>query len=109
MLPLFIFRELNLPLRHGPGMVVIFCVEYTAAPKPVVIAVVVHPIAKPGRREHFGLFSGSLRLRFLRFLDAGTDKVGALQQCVGIYLYFIGKAFTQFLVGIRCPDDVLFC
>ena len=69
----------------------------------------VHLIAKPSRREHLGLFSGSLCLRFLRFLDAGTDKVGALQQCVGIYLYFIGKAFTQFLVGIRRPNDILFC
>ena len=109
MLPLLFWGEFDLPLRHRPGMVAVFRVKHAAAPEPVLIAMIVHLIAKPCGRKHLCFFSCSLRLRLLRFLDAGADEIGSAQDGVRVQLHLVREFFAKFRISVGRPYDILFC
>lgn len=89
-------------------MVGILRVKHAAPAEPVLIAVIVHLIAKPCWREHLCFFPRSLRLCLLRLLDAGADEIGSAQDGVRVQLHLVREFFTKLRISVGRPYDVLF-
>ena len=87
-------------------MVTVFNVKNILPSKPAFIAVVIHMVAEPGRRENFRFLPRPVLLVLLRLFYAWLNELRIIHELYGTDFLPVQVAVAIFRIGIGGPYDI---